>query len=262
MKKTANKQSIGMQRAYSRKYSERNNTIPPLMKGKMVKDELTGKMVNNLIRENGNGPKWSKPEHTTYPNITTGKCYKLIVDKNGNVSRKRVLSEAGKFQLKTVFKPLVKTSAAYMEAYTQHKLKRWLKKNPCPVAVGATGYDISQDLFEQEYLKPWEESRDKETERCRNFVISVYDKLSLIGRYKKSSDKYEEIKIAELKDSNFDIFNHSSINDIPKDATLMKTAQRITNMEKKKNSMLVSTNLLDHTQKKGRIILPELSMAA
>ena len=257
MRKTANKQSIGMQRAYSRKYSERNNTIPPLMKGKMVKDELTGKMVNNLIRENGNGSKWSKPDHITYPNITTGKCYKIIVDKNGKV-KIRVLSEAGKFQLKTVFKPLVKTSAAYMEAYTQHKFKRWLKKNPCPIKLDG----IQQDLFEKEFLKPWEEARDKETERCRNFVISVYDKLSLIGRYKKSSDKYEEIKIAELKDSNFDIFNHSSINDIPKNATLMKKAQRITNIEKKKNSMLVSTNLLDHTQKKGRIILPELSAAA
>lgn len=257
MRKTANKQLIGMQRAYSRKYSERNNTIPPLMKGKMVKDELTGKMVNNLIRENGNGPKWSKPEHITYPNITTGKCYKVIVDKNGKVS-KRVLSEAGKFQLKTVFKPLVKTSAAYMEAYTQHKFKRWLKKNPCPIKLDG----IQQDLFEKEFLKPWEEARDKEIERCRNFVISVYDKLSLIGRYKKSSDKYEEIKIAELKDSNLDIFNHSSINDIPKNATLMKKAQRITNIEKKKNSMLVSTNLLDHRQKKGRIILPELSAAA
>lgn len=257
MRKTANKQSISMQRAYSRKYSERNNTIPPLMKGKMVKDKLTGKMVNNLIRENGNGPKLSKPEHITYPNITIGKCYKVIVDKNGKVS-KRVLSEAGKFQLKTVFKPLVKTSAAYMEAYTQHKFKRWLKKNPCPIKLDG----IQQDLFEKEFLKPWEEARDKETERCRNFVISVYDKLSLIGRYKKSSDKYEEIKIAELKDSNLDIFNHNSINDIPKNATLMKTAQRITNIEKKKNSMLVSTNLLDHTQKKGRIILPELSAAA
>lgn len=257
MKKTANKQLISVQRAYSRKYSERNNTIPPLMKGKMVKDELTGKMVNNLIRENGNGPKWSKPEHIMYPNITIGSCKR----RDGKTA-KLIPSDAGKFQLKTVFKPLVKTSAAYMEAYAQHKLKRWLKKNPCPVAVGSTGYDISQDLFEQEYLNPWEEARDKETERCRNFVISVYDKLSLIGRYKKSSDKYEEIKIAELKDSNFDIFNHSSINDIPKDATLMKTAQRITNIEKKKNSMLVSTNLLDHTRKKGRIILPELSMAA
>lgn len=257
MRKTANKQLIGMQRAYSRKYSERNNTIPSLMKGKMVKDELTGKMVNNLIHENGNGPKWSKPEHITYPNITTGKCYKVIVDNNGKVS-KRVLSEAGKFQLKTVFKPFVKTSAAYMEAYAQHKLNRWLKKNPCPIKLDG----IQQDLFEREFLKPWEEARDKETERCRNFVISVYDKLSLIGRYKKSSDKYEEIKIAELKDSNLDIFNHSSINDIPKNATLMKTAQRITNIEKKKNSMLVSTNLLDHTQKKGRIILPELSAAA
>lgn len=258
MRKTANKQLIGMQRAYSRKYSERNNTIPPLMKGKMVKDELTGKMVNNLIRENGNGPKWSKPDCITYPNITTGKCYKLIIVKNDKTVSKRVLSEAGKFQLKTVFKPLIKTSAAYMEAYTQHKFKRWLKKNPCPIKLDG----IQQDLFEKEFLKPWEEARDKETERCRNFVISVYDKLSLIGRYKKSSNKYEEIKIAELKDSNLDIFNHNSINDIPKNATLMKTAQRITNVEKKKNSMLVSTNLLDHTRKKGRIILPELSAAA
>lgn len=262
MKKTANKQLISMQRAYSRKYSERNNTIPPLMKGKMIKDELTGKMVNNLIRKDGNGPKWSKSGHITYPNITTGKCYKSIVDKNGKVVSIRVLSEAGKFQLKTMSKPLVKTSAAYMEAYAQHKLKRWLKKHPCPINFDSTSNGAQQDLFEKEFLKPWEEARDKETERCRNFVISVYDKLSLIGRYKKSSDKYEEIKIAELKDSNFDIFNHNSINNIPKNATLMKTAQRITNVEKKKNPTLVSTNLLDYTRKKGRIILPELSMAA
>lgn len=259
MRKTANKQSISMQRAYSRKYSERNNTIPPLMKGKMVKDELTGKMVNNLIRENGNGPKWSKPEHTTYPNITTRP---YIYRSEDSKVAKLIRSEAGKFQLKTVFKPLVKTSAAYMEAYAQHKLKRWLKKNPCPINFDSTGNGVQQDLFEKEFLKPWEEARDKETERCRNFVISVYDKLSLIGRYKKSSDKYEEMKIAELKDSNLDIFNHNSINNIPKNATLMKTAQRITNVEKKKNYMLVSTNLLDHTQKKGRIILPELSAAA
>lgn len=249
MRKTANKQLIGMQRAYSRKYSINNNTIPPLVK-------------NRFIRGNENEPKWSKPEHITYPNITTGKCYKTIVDKNGKVSKIRVLSEAGKFQLKTVFKPLVKTSAAYMEAYVQHKLKRWLKKNPCPVNYDSTGNGIQQDLFEKEFLKPWEEARDKETERCRNFVISVYDKLSLIGRYKTSSDKYKETKIAELKDSNFDIFNHNGINDIPKDAILMKKAQQVTNKEKKKNSMLVSTNLLDHTRKKGRIILPELSMAA
>lgn len=240
MRKTANKQLIGMQRAYSRKHS----------------------VNNNFMRGNENGPKWSKPEYITYPNITTGKCYKVIVDKNGKVSKIRVLSEAGKFQLKTVFKPLVKTSAAYMEAYAQHKLKRWLKKHPCPINFDSTGNGVQQDLFEKEFLKPWEEARDKETERCRNFVISVYDKLSLIGRYKKSSGKYEEIKIAELKDSNLDIFNHSSVNDIPKNATLMKTAQHITNVEKKKNSMLVSTNLLDHTQKKGRIILPELSAAA
>ena len=32
MRKTANKQKLGQQRAYSRKHSVTNNTIPPLVK--------------------------------------------------------------------------------------------------------------------------------------------------------------------------------------------------------------------------------------
>lgn len=242
MRKTVNKQKLGQQRAYSRKHSVTNNTIPPLVKGKLVKDEDTGKLVNNLIRENGNGPKWSKPEHKTYLNITTGSC-----KHRDRKTAKLILSDSGIFQLKTVFKPLVKTSAAYMEAYAQHKFEKWLKKNPRPVQT---------EMFEGYSLESWEKAKEEALARCRDFVISVYDPLPLIGRYESSEGKYKHKEVTRIKDKASDIRVHGGINNVPTNATLLKMAQKFTDMEKKRNSSLISTNLLDHTRKVGRILLP------
>ena len=220
MKKTANKQLIAQHASYSRKYTVTNNTIPIVVRKK-----------EDIIDCSGNG-KWTKPE--------------VIKPKEG------------KFKDRQPFKPLKKNSAAYMEAYAQHKLKRWLKKNPCPVKFDG----IQQDMFEKEFLVPWQESKDKELTRCRDFVISVYDKLSLVGRYKQSEDKYEHKEVAKLKDKEQDISKHGGINNVPTNARLLKVAKKITDKEKEDNKTLVATNLLDHNRKQGRIILPKVALAA
>lgn len=227
MRKTANKQKLGQQRAYSRKHSVTNNTIPPLVKGKLVKDEDTGKLVNNLIRENGNGPKWSKPEHKKCKNLTK--------------------NELKAIESKKVTYRCMKRTAAYMEAYAQHKFEKWLKKNPRPVQT---------EMFEGYSLESWEKAKEEALARCRDFVISVYDPLPLIGRYESSEGKYKHKEVTRIKDKASDIRVHGGINNVPTNATLLKMAQKFTDMEKKRNSSLISTNLLDHTRKVGRILLP------
>lgn len=134
---------------------------------------------------------------------------------------------------------------AYMEALVKHKTAKWERKNPKP----------DQDLFEK--VEDWKNKRFVAEQRFRDFVVSIYDKLHLTGRFvvaKGDKDTYQEEKVADIKDINGE--GHK-VNELPKDSKLMKKAQKITNETKKQRPNLVSTNLKDHKQKKGRIILPE-----
>jgi hypothetical protein len=137
----------------------------------------------------------------------------------------------------------------YMEKLTQHKLAKWERKHPKPCK--------DDDLFKEEMIPLWEDERRKAEERLRDFVVSIYDKLPLIGRFKQKKDgmeTYQEKKIADLKDENGD--GHR-INEISVDSKLVKKAQKITNKVHAKHANLVCTNLKDHKRQRGRIILPQ-----
>ena len=137
-------------------------------------------------------------------------------------------------------KPL--TKEAYWEKLTQHKLAKWEKKNPKPV----------QDLFDK--VEDWEQRRFVAEQHFRDFVVSCYDKLKLNGRFKTGESKYKEEKVAEIKDINME--GHH-VNELEKNSKLIKKAQEITDETKKKKPNLIATNLKDHKQEKGRIILPK-----
>lgn len=62
-------------------------------------------------------------------------------------------------------------SANFMERLAQHKLAKWVRKHPAPCD--------ESDLFKNEFLKPWEEERDKALEHFRDVVVSIYDKTVL-----------------------------------------------------------------------------------
>lgn len=136
--------------------------------------------------------------------------------------------------------------AAKMEAYTQDKIKKWERKHLKPCA--------DDDLFKDEMIPVWETEREKAIVRMRDFVVSMFDKLPLTGRYKESDTKFDEKLIAELPAKNGE--GHK-VNNLNADSKLIKQAQKITNEEKAKNVKLVATNLRDHTRHKGRIILPK-----
>lgn len=141
--------------------------------------------------------------------------------------------------------PIKINQQEYWEKLVQHKLAKWEAKNPQPCP--------NDDLFKVEHQVAWYEARDKAVERFRDMVVSAYDKLHLIGRFKTADGKFEEKEVATIKD--IDGGGHN-INDLDKKSKLLKKAQKITDTIHAKHMNLVSTNLKDHKGKKGRIILP------
>lgn len=137
--------------------------------------------------------------------------------------------------------------AAKMKAYEDEKVKKWERKHPKPCP--------DDDLFKDELIPAWEHEREQAIERIRDFVVSMFDKLPLTGRYKEGENKFTEKPVTELKDKNEE--GHK-VNDLdPKKSKLLNKAQKATDKEKAKNTKLVATNLKDHKRKKGRIILPK-----
>ena len=134
----------------------------------------------------------------------------------------------------------------YMEKLVQHKLAKWERKNPRPAE--------KDDMFKEEFVTPWQLERNRAEERIRDFVVSVYDKLTLTGRFQTGEHKFNEEKVAEIKDINGE--GHH-VNMLPKDSKILKKAQKITDETKAKRNNLVCTNLRDHKKQKGRIILPQ-----
>jgi len=141
--------------------------------------------------------------------------------------------------------PKKMTQHEYWEKLVQYKLTKWDSKHPKPV--------LDNDLFKQEDLTKWNAERDIAEERIRDFVVSVYDKLHLVGRFKTADGKFEEKEVAVIKDINGEGHN---VNNLPKDSKLLKKVQKITDTIHAKHMNLVSTNLKDHKQQKGRIFLP------
>ena len=133
----------------------------------------------------------------------------------------------------------------YMEALVKHKTAKWEQEHPEP-------YEMYTDDVER-----WKQERQTAIERIRDFVVSVYDKLLLTGRFKinkKGTATYQEKKIAEIKDINEE--GHR-VNELDKDSKLLKKAQKEVNKVHAKHPNLVAGNLRDHKKQKGRIILPQ-----
>ncbi len=130
----------------------------------------------------------------------------------------------------------------FMERLTQAKLAKWEAKNPKPM-----------EMFRSD-IEKWNQERLMAEERLRNFVVSIYDKLPLVGRFESKPATYVEEKVAEIKDIDGD--GHK-VNELTEDSKLLKKAQKITNRVKAKRNNLICTNLKDHKRQRGRIILPK-----
>ena len=240
---------------YSKKHSIYNCTIPQPEEKNLV-DKKTSFGIIKAVK---GVAEWDIPEGGfKQPKRLQKKYNKKYYCKNSRDVRKIVehKSDYKEFPDHT-FRP--KGRAWFMEQMVQHKLAKWERKNPCPIKKD----NSQQDLFEAEFLTPWKNEREKALERFRDFVVSIYDKLPLTGRFKINESgmaSYQEKLVAEIKDIGGE--GHK-INDLDQDKSkLLKSAKKITNKTKGNNPNLVCTNLKDHKRQKGRIILPDMKQAA
>lgn len=142
-----------------------------------------------------------------------------------------------------------------MEGYVQHKLQKWEQKHPCPVE--------KDDLFYAQQYPIWEQEKQSAEERLRDLVINKYtNKLLLVGRFETSESKYEEHEVAKIVDKFGETVKSGGVNNLSVESKVMRKAQHMTNITKKKHPKCVCTNLRDHKKQRGRILLPKIAAAA
>ena len=138
--------------------------------------------------------------------------------------------------------------AKFMEGMAQHKLARWVCKHPAPCE--------ETDLFKNEFLKPWEEERDKALERFRNVVVSTYFKIKLYGRYSQYDNGYPKL-IGLIKNKTTELFD-KNVTQLNTDSVILDRACKLVNIEAKKYKNFIAGRLEDPNGKQGILIIPKL----
>lgn len=226
------KKKIKRQASVSKKLSVNNITIPKAdLNNKNFKEieQYGHKMiVNTDIQDNGNGEKWKTVKNSIKIFLTKKEIYKL---------HKKYLEyfKMGK--------------ADFMERMTKHKLAKWEKKHPRPIKENQN----PPDMFEEQFVKPWEKERDLALERIRDFVVSVYDKLEVVGNKihnkKLKGNTVALIKDVDQKGHNINYPNLKETDKLYINAT--KEAQKAMN----KDPEIIDCHLLDHKKKDKRPLI-------
>lgn len=232
--------------AFSRQFTVKNCVIPKAKKEDIIDIEYPWGTVKGTKGGGWNIPKEGYPQPKNLRKRIHGQ--KWIKYKDGTVELKKwdhpsEFPNPQDYQ-KKLWKNLSK--ADKMKAYEEDKMKKWERKHPKPCPT--------DDLFKDEFIPIWEKEREEASKRIRDFVVSMFDKLPLTGRYKEGDNKFTEKPVAKLKDQNGD--GHR-VNELDSKSKLLDKAQKVTNEEKRKNAKLVATNLKDHKRQKGRVILPK-----
>lgn len=232
--------------AFSRQFTVKNCTIPKANKDDIIDIKYPWGVVKGTKGGDWNIPKEGYPQPKNLRKRIHGQ--KWIKYKDGTVELKKwdhpsEFPNPQDYQ-KKLWKNLSK--ADKMKAYEEDKMKKWERKHPKPCPA--------DDLFKDEFIPIWEKEREEASKRIRDFVVSMFDKLPLTGRYKEGDNKFTEKPVAELKDKTGE--GHR-VNELDSKSKLLDKAQKVTNEEKRKNAKLVATNLKDHKRQKGRVILPK-----
>lgn len=128
----------------------------------------------------------------------------------------------------------------YMEALVKHKTKKWERKNPQPLEMFA------------EDVECWKQKRQTVIERIRDFVVSVYDKLPVMGNIvDRANKKMKAIKIGEVKDIDGKGHNVNHPNLSPNDK-LYKHAKAVAMNAMKMDKRILDADLLNHKHDQKR----------
>jgi len=128
----------------------------------------------------------------------------------------------------------------YMEKLVEHKLAKWERKNVCPA-----------EMFTEDVEK-WKQLRETAKERFRDFVVSIYDNLIVMGnRINTKESKMKASKIAEVKD--VDGKGHDvSFPNLSTEDKLYKNAESAAKKAMKKDASIIDADLMNHKRSQKR----------
>lgn len=196
-----------------------------------------------------NANKWYKDIRSS--SKKKGAWYMLDTRKRIDAkTNKKLPSEAAEMYNRTIPKRM--TREERWEALAQAKLAKWEKKNPCPIKDNVN----EPDLFEAQYLPQWQAERDAALERFRDFVVSVYDKLHIVGNrvVKEPHGHMKESKVAEVKDVDGKGHDVRYPNLKPTDK-LYKNATKAATIAMNKDSTIVDCSLKNHKKTQTRPLI-------
>ena len=128
----------------------------------------------------------------------------------------------------------------YMEKLVEHKLAKWERKHVCPEAM------FTEDV------EKWKQERENAVQRFRDFVVSIYDNLIVMGnRVNTKESKMEASKIAEVKD--VDGKGHDvSFPNLSTEDKLYKNAESAAKKAMKKDASIIDADLMNHKRSQKR----------
>ena len=133
----------------------------------------------------------------------------------------------------------------YMEKLVEHKTAKWERKNPCPA-----------EMFTDDVEK-WKQERENAKQRFRDFVVSIYDPLWIMGnRVDTENAKMKASKIAEVKDvdgKGHDV-NYPNLSTGDK---LYKDANKKAREVMEKDASIIDADLMNHKRNQKRPLEPK-----
>lgn len=137
--------------------------------------------------------------------------------------------------------------AAKQNAHVDLIMKQWEAKHPKPCE--------KDDIFKDEFIPIWNEEREKALENARNLVVSIYNKLQVIGRF-EINNVYEEKPVTNIKGYKQE-GHHINVDDLKQNSKTIKKVQLIANNLYKNNKNLYCVKLKDYKGKIERVVLPK-----
>ena len=188
--------------------------------------------------------KYAKPWYM----MTKGKLYMYNVDKKQfglEWDFHKVPSETKIANLNIAVHAL--TRKQLIHKLIEHKEKKWVAKNPCPVDIHG------RDLFKKEFLDRWKKEHAYALKDIHDFVNYAYNKTCVLGRF-VTDDGYVEREIGKLKISTGEVHClYDSVDSERKEQKYEKDARKIMAQYDK---ALVCIKLLDLNSTVRRIYVP------
>lgn len=221
----------------------------------LLQNHKQPKRLTKYKKRKHTGEKWSTNGQTVMHNGVEYPCYMRIYDikrqkRNDFTSFKNYPYNITKM-----------SKEKYWEKLTEHKLARWERKNPCPIKDDNT----TPDLFAAEHLGPWRATRDKMKEHFRDVVVSMYDKLAIVGNYvDRKNKKVKKKVVATIKD--IDGKGHNVNHpDLSINHKLYKNAVGAAKVAMRADHSIIDCDLMNHKRNQVRPLLitkSELKKAA